>query len=478
MPNQTIAGQKKQREFMETCALLFILTCVVAVMTWIIPAGEFDYQQVDGKSVVVPGTYHYVERAGQGPWDVLMATIQGFQNNNALIFMTMFAGAAIYILQSTKAIDVAFNKFVNKKGVKDSVIVFCVMLFLTIGGAAGVFANPAVALLPVGALISTRMGLDRAAGVMMVYLGCFSGFNIGWANTSQLGIAHPIAELPMFSGMPVRVFIHVCNFTLIYFFVRRYFKMIRKDPTKSLNYYPGMETSEYMGLNALGGDVEVEERSELSTKDIVNLLAAFGAIAMIIFGAIKFKWAVNEFTAVFLLLSIFLGLYNGNGINGTVRMFLAGCGTMVGPAFVIGFATAIGVVLANGKILHTVVYALSIPITHVGPVVGASVMYLSNLVINLFIPSGSGQAAAVMPIMIPIADLVGITRQVAVQAFQFGDGFTNDLVPTAPVLMAALGIAGVSWKRWAKFYLPVLLIQAVFAMTMLTILQSIGWTGL
>ena len=151
---------------------------------------------------------------------------------------------------------------------------------------------------------------------------------------------------------------------------------------------------------------------------------------------------------------------------------------MVGAAFVIGFATALGVVLDNGKILHTVVYYLSLPITKVGPVVGASVMYLANLVINLFIPSGSGQAAAVMPIMVPIADLAGITRQVAVQAYQFGDGFTNDIVPTAPVLMAMLGIAGVSWKKWAKFYLPVLLIQAVFAIVVLTVLQTIGWTGL
>lgn len=475
MSNQT--ATKKKPEFLETCALLFILTCVCALLTWIIPAGAFEYQELNGRNVVVAGTYHFIDRNPQGPWDVLTATITGFQNNNALIFMTLFAGAAIYVLQQTKSIDVVFNKFVTRKGVKDSVIIFCIMLFLTIGGATGVFANPAVALLPVGAMISTRMGLDRAAGVFMVYLGCFSGFNVGWAS-SGLQVAHPIAELPIFSGMPVRVFIHVCNFTLIYLFVCRYFKMIRKDPTRSLNYHAGMDVSEYMGMGAMGdGEVVIEER-DITTKDIVNLLAAVGAIVAIIIGAVKFKWAFTQFTATFLLLAIFLGLYNGYGINGTTRLFLKGCGTMVGAAFVIGFATALGVVLGNGKILDTVVYYLSIPITKVGAVAGASVMYLANLCINLFIPSGSGQAAAVMPIMVPMADLAGITRQVAVQAYQFGDGFTNDIVPTAPVLMAMLGIAGVSWKRWAKFYLPVLLIQAVFAIVMLTILQTIGWTGL
>lgn len=477
MSNQAAEPKKKQKEFLETCALLFILTCIVAALTWVIPAGEFEFQELNGRNVVVPGTYHVIERHGQTPWDILTATIKGFQNNNALIFMTLFAGAAIYILQQTKSIDVVFNRFVNRKGVKDPVIIFCVMLFLTIGGATGVFANPAVALLPVGAMISTRMGLDRAAGVFMVYLGCFSGFNVGWAS-SGLQVAHPIAELPIFSGMPVRVFIHTCNFILIYLFVCRYFKMIRRDPTSSLNYAPGMEVSQYMGMGAMGGEGAQEENREVAAKDIVNLLAAVGAIILIIFGALKLKWAFTEFTAVFLLLSIFLGLYNGYGINGTTRMFIAGCGTMVGAAFVIGFATALGVVLENGKILHTVVYYLSIPITKVGAVVGASVMYFANLVINLFIPSGSGQAAAVMPIMIPIADLAGITRQVAVQAYQFGDGFTNDIVPTAPVLMAMLGIAGVSWKKWAKFYLPVLMIQAVFAVVMLTILQTAGWTGL
>lgn len=477
MEKETVTTKKKQVEFLETCALLFILTCVVAILTWIIPAGEYEFQELNGRNVVVPGTFHVIERHGQNPWDVFTATVQGFQNNNALIFMTLFAGAAIYILQQTKSIDVVFNRFVNRKGVKDEIVIFCVMLFLTIGGATGVFANPAVALLPVGAMISTRMGLDRAAGVFMVYLGCFSGFNVGWASTG-LQVAHPIAELPIFSGLNVRVFIHVCNFLLIYLFVCRYFRMIRKDPTRSLNYVAGMETSEYMGMGAMGGVTAEEETRDVTTKDIVNLLAALIAIALIIFGALRLNWAFTQFTATFLLLSIFLGLYNGYGVNGTTRLFLTGCGTMVGAAFVIGFATALGVVLENGKILHTVVYYLSIPISHVGAVVGASVMYLSNLVINLFIPSGSGQAAAVMPIMVPIADLAGITRQVAVQAYQFGDGFTNDIVPTAPVLMAMLGIAGVSWKKWAKFYLPVLLIQAVFAIVMLTILQTIGWTGL
>lgn len=151
---------------------------------------------------------------------------------------------------------------------------------------------------------------------------------------------------------------------------------------------------------------------------------------------------------------------------------------MVNAAFIVGFANGISVILASGNILNTIVYWLSIPMSGMGSILGANFMFVANLFINLFIPSGSGQAVAVMPLMVPVADLAGITRQVAVQAFQFGDGFSNCLFPTAGTLMGSLAIAKTDWTKYAKWLMPLLGCQVILSFVSLTVLQSIGWTGL
>lgn len=475
-----MSNEKKKFQFMHTCALLFCITIFAAVLTWIVPAGEFDYEKVGNVNRVVAGTYHAVEQSPQGPWAVVNATVGGFTRASVLMTMIMFVGAAVYILQQTHAIDLAFGKIAGsgKGKTNDTLIVFLIMAFMSVGGATGVFANPTVALIPIGILLTTAMGLDRGAGFLIVYLGAYSGFNVGWANPSTLGVAHPIAELPVFSGLNVRIVIHIINFIISYIFVLLYVKGIRKDSTKSLNYEPGMKVEEYIGVGAQGAEAVPSHDEVLGTRHIVNLIATFGAIAAIIVGSITAGWSNSQIAATFLVLSIFLGLYNGYGINGTTKMFIKGCSTMLGAAFIVGFANGISIILADGKILNTIVYALSIPLNSMGSVLGANFMFIANIFINLFIPSGSGQAAAVMPIMVPVADLCGITRQVAVQAFQFGDGFSNCLFPTAGTLMGSLGIAGVAWNKYAKWFLPMILVQTAFACIALTVLQIIGWTGL
>jgi uncharacterized ion transporter superfamily protein YfcC len=174
-------------------------------------------------------------------------------------------------------------------------------------------------------------------------------------------------------------------------------------------------------------------------------------------------------------MAIFTGLFGGLGINGTCTEFIKGSGTMVAGAFVIGISRAISVVMTNGKIIDSIVYYLSQPISHYGPIVGANLMFYVNVLINFFIPSGSGQAVAVMPLMVPIADLAHITRQVAVQAFQFGDGFTNCIFPTAGVLMSSLALAKIPYSRYVKWFAPLLIIQLILATEAITVLQYIGW---
>lgn len=203
------------------------------------------------------------------------------------------------------------------------------------------------------------------------------------------------------------------------------------------------------------------------------MVISFGAI---IYGSLQLKWGIDHYSVVFFMMAVSCGLIGGLGMNGTAVAFVKGCGSMAYAALVIGMARAISVVMTDGKIIDTVVYYLSLPISKYGPVIGANLMFFANIVINFFIPSGSGQAVTVMPIMVPLADLTGITRQVAVQAFQFGDGFTNCFIPTASVVMGCLGIAGIAYEKYVKWIFPLIALQIVLAMVALTVLQTIGWS--
>lgn len=465
-------NKKKKLQIPTTCALLFMLMIVCAIMTWIVPAGAYDTEKVGNLNKVIAGTYHVVDSTPVGPAGTIMAVVQGFYKAAKLMVMVLFCGGAVEILEKSGSINAAFGKLASKQNLNVNVLVLLIMAFMSIGGAAGVFANPVVALVPIGMILATNLGYDSFTGFLMVYMGAYSGFNVGWANASTIGTAQPIAELPIFSGFEVRVLLNIINFIICYYFTMRYMKTIKKDPTKSLNYTPG--SNNHMGDNS--GTKAIE--ASMSWQHVVSLLGLVAAVGVILVGSVNYGWSYDQIAATFFTLAVVAGLINGMGINGTTQVFINGCSKLVNAAFIIGFANGISVILANGNILNTIVYWLSIPMSHLGAVMGANFMFLANLVINLFIPSGSGQAAAVMPLMVPVADLAGITRQVAVQAFQFGDGFSNCLFPTAGTLMGSLAIAKTDWTRYAKWMIPLLGCQIVMAIVTLTILQTIGWTGL
>ncbi len=467
--------KKKKLQIPTTCALLFILMIVSAVLTWIIPAGAYETEKVGNLNKVIAGTYHVIESTPVGPWGIFTAVTGGFYKSAKLMFMIMFCGGAVSILEKSGSISAAFGKLASNKNLNANVLVFLIMVFMTVGGATGVFANPVVALVPIGIILATSLGYDAFTGFLMVYMGAYSGFNVGWANASTIGTAQPIAELPIFSGFGVRVVLNIINFALCYYFTIRYMKTIKKDPLKSLNYEDGMSVAEFMGADE---NQRNSIDSSMSWKHIVSLLGLAVAIIAIIIGSIKFKWSYDQMSAVFFILAAGCGLINGMGINGTTKEFINGCAKMTSAAFIVGFANGIGIILSQGQILNTIVNWLSIPIGSMGSILGANFMFIANLLINVLIPSGSGQAAAVMPLLVPLADLAGITRQVAVQAFQFGDGFSNCLYPTAGTLMGALAIAKVDWARYAKWLMPLLGCQIALSFASLTILQMVGWTGL
>lgn len=466
--------EKKKHWFPNVYAILFLLAVVAAVMTWVIPAGSFERVTDGSVTTVVPGTFAFTKQAAQGPWQIFQALVSGFKNQVSLILMILFVGAAVHMLAETKAIDTMFTRLAKAVKGREEIAVLCVMAFMSLGGATGVFGNVTLVLIPIGIFLSQAMGFDRTLGFFMIFFGSFSGFNVGWANAGVLGIAQSIAQVPLFSGFGARLIFHGVNFVISYGFVWLYLQQIKKDPRRSLNYESGVDTASIMGNEQDGRQME---DSIVTKRQIFSMLVMAGGLLAVVCGALKFKWNADKISAAFLVVAFLIGAASCKDMNQMFDRFIKGCSAVVTAAFIVGFANAITVLMQNGNILDTIVYYLAMPINHFGATAGAVLMYLANVVVNFFISSGSGQAAAVMPVMVPIADLTGITRQVAVQAFQFGDGFTNCIIPTVGTLMGGLGFAGISYGRYLKKVMPLILLQLVLAMLAIIILQNMGWTG-
>lgn len=472
--SNAVATKKKKFKLPHVYVFLFMIILVVCAFTYIIPAGEYERAPVvvgaSKQTRVVADTYHHVAQNPQAPWTSFSALTKGFTQAASIIFMVFFCGGAVFILERTGTVKVCFQRVIRKASGREHWAIFIVMFLMSMGGATGALANSTLALLPLGILLARGLGYDNVVGFGMIYLGAYSGFNVGWGNVFTVGIAHGIADLPELSGFNVRVFFHAVNFALTYWLVSHYAKNIKVDPHKSLRYEEDVSLDEIYGTTD-----NKEELEDVKSKHYLCGAITVLCFVTIIWGSLKWGWGMSQYSTTFLAMSILCGLFGGLGVSGTAQDFIKGCSTMVGGAFVVGLSRAVSVVMTDGQIIDSVVYYLAEGISSFGPVVGASMMFYANIVINFFIPSGSGQAVAVMPLMVPLADLLGITRQVAVQAFQFGDGFTNCVIPTGGVLMSSLAMAKIPYGRYVKWYAPLLLLQTILATIALTVLQIQGW---
>lgn len=300
--------------------------------------------------------------------------------------------------------------------------------------------------------------------------------SIGFANPNVLGVAQMIAEVPVFSGTGPRAVCCILNIIFMYLVTWNYYKKIKKDPTKSLNYGSGMLLSSEN--DTLGKTSDKITQNFLTQRQTIVVGTFLIGVIICVGMTIKFGWKANKIGSYFLGMGVVAGILSGFSMNDIAKKFIKGCGPMVTASFVVGIASAVSVILNNGKILDTLVNWVSIPLAQLGPVLGAGFMVVVNALINILIPSGSGQAAVVMPLMTPMADIIGITRQVTVQAFQFGDGLSNLITPLNGTLMGGLAMAHVEFPRYFKWVINIIAGQVFVAAIVTMLLQYVGWTGL
>ncbi len=430
-----------------TLVLLFGMMVLALILTYILPQGSFEtFVNEHGREEVVPDSYQQVKEKTLLPvWTVFTVLPRGFGAAQEIIFFVFIIGGALAVLKSTGVIDAVLGKMLHTFGHKPQILIVSGMLVFAIGSSTLGMAEeylPFIAIL-IALCMALKFDVVSAVGIMVVGYGI--GYGVAGINPFTVLIAQEIAQVKLTSGLLFRMIIFVPFFLVGWHHVQRYAMRVRKDPALSLMHNVKNETTH-----------KETDYPKLTGNHIIILIITILALVLIIYGISRLEWYLIELGAVFFALTLIVTIVARINPSEAAKSFGVGASELTMTALLIGFARSIELILIDGQVLHTIIYGLSVPLQKTGPEIAAIGMYGIQSLLNFFIPSGSGQAYVTMPLMAPIADLTGVTRQTAVLAYQFGDGFTNMLVPTNAVLMGILGIAGIPYDKWFRFLFPLM----------------------
>jgi len=455
-----------------TFVIISSLLVLVAVFSWIIPGGEFERTEFHGREVVVEGSFSYVESNPQSFDDVLFAPIRGFQDAALIIGFVFIVGGAFGVFQKTEAINSAIIGIAKAHKKSKSIQMFLIPILVTLFSFAGAIFGMSEEVIPfilVFIPLALMLGYDSIVGIAIPFVGAGAGFAGAFLNPFTIGIAQDIAGLQLFSGLPYRIFVWIITTVVAIIFILIYAKKIKRDPKLSPTYQKDLERRKKINYD------EIEGHTGLSAMHKRVLYIFLLGLVVLVLGVLKYQWYIEEISAVFLVTGIIVGLIGKLTLGEITDSFIQGAKDLISTALVIALARGILIISRDGKIIDTILFGLSNPISELHPVLSSQAMFIVQSMINFFVPSGSGQAVLTMPIMAPLADLVGVTRQTAVLAFQFGDGFSNMIIPTSAVTMGVLAVADVSWEKWAKWILPLEIIFLVLGLLLLIPPYFMGW---
>ncbi len=439
----------------------FILITFI-ILTWLIPAGEFDRNLFNGRQVVVPGTYHHVAPKPQGLMELFTAPIKGMMSASQIIALVLLIGGAFGIVTKTGAINAGLAGVLattRKNPAIKRFIIPIIMFLFSLAGASFGMAEEVMVFILITIPLAIAMGYDSLTGVAMPFIGAASGFAGAFSNPFTIGIAQGISEIPIFSGWEYRIVIWLVLMTAAILFVMFYARRIEKNPERSLVY----EIDRKRDLTAYHS----AEDLALTLKRKIVLVIFFVSIIMLIVGVNVWDWYINEIAGLFLAMALLTALVYRLNSNIAIGAFLEGARDMMTAAFVIGLTRGMLIIATDGKIIDTILAGIAGTMGHFPKVVSVQMMFVFQGFMNFFVPSGSGQAALTMPLMAPLADLIGITRQTAVLAFQLGDGLFTNIFPTSGVTMGVLAIANIPYDKWVRFMIPLSVIFLILGCLLL-----------
>ena len=442
--------QKKKWKTPHTFVILVAIIIIAAIATYLIPAGEFTRfkDAATGKTLVEAGSYHRIASNPLNPLLIPSAIYTGIVKSASTITFMLIIGGAFEVITSTGALT-ALCKKLSKTFSKHKYAVIPVFLTLfSIFGFTMGMSSEVMIFVPIGITLALFLGLDKVTGTAMIALGAAVGFTAGILNPFNVGVAQDIAELQLFSGMAYRIVILVILLAATSAYIIIYAKKVAANPEKSV-IYGIQEDTEYT----------FEDVSDSISKSQIAVLVIMAAgFGILIYGLSKKGWYFEEMSGLFIFMGIACGLVSGYGPSRIAKEFGNGAKGIVVGCLIIGIARTVEVILSDAKILDTIVYGI-VNIVNVMPgSIKAVGMFICQSLINCVIVSGTGQAAVTMPLMIPVSDLVGISRQTAVLAFQLGDGFSNSVLPMSSSLMGYLAVSKIPYSKWLKFMMPLFLI--------------------
>lgn len=453
---------KKSLKLPHTLVLIYLLVILVYVVALVLPAGEFNREErtVQGKTrlVTVPGTYHQLEKKWLGPQWLLIAPIRGFQDASLIIFLIFIFGGTFGILTRSGAIDSGIHRlaafFGRNPGLRILVIPVLMIIFSLAGSVYGM-AEESIPFVLIFIPFAISMGYDSVVGVAIPFVGSAVGFAAAFFNPFTVGIAQGFAELPLYSGLGYRLILWIIATVIAIAFVLVYAERVRKRPELS----PVYELDRYRLIHQENSNSNLEWGT--SQKFIIATL--FVGIFLLIYGILKKGWYMEEIAALFLGIGLISGFVARMKPSEMARNFVDGAKDMMNVSLIISGGRAVLIILKEAAVLDTMLQGAAGIISAVPSVLTAQIIFLVQAVINFFVHSGTAQAALTMPIIAPLSDLVGITRQTSVLAFQLCE-VINPILPTSAVTMGVLGVAKIPWEKWARWFLPLMLMLIVFSL--------------
>jgi len=466
-PDKQVAIGKKT--FLVSVAILLALMMGAGLLTLFIPAGAYDRVMTDGRETIAPDSFHLTGSTGYPVWRWFTAPVEVLAADGnvtiiSIILFLLIIGGAIAVLEKSDVLNSllgsAVRRFEKRKYLLMAVLVFA---FMGMGAVIGMFEET-VALIPLFIALSCRLGWDSLTGLGLVLLSTGFGFSAAVTNPFTIGIAQNIAGLPVFSGFGFRMVVFILVYLLLFLFLRGYAKRIEKDPSRSPVH--DLDRENRLLSATLTDQFTDTPAIRQAVKWFIGCMAVM--FALLVTGA--FVKAISDLSLplvalMFLFGGFGSGLFSGLGLKKTLSIFGKGSLNLAPAIVLILMASSVKHIITSAGILDSILHGMAGLLIGTNPFVAVILVYLLVLLMELFIGSGSAKAFLVMPIVVPLADLIGVNRQVMVLAFQFGDGFSNLLYPTNPVLLIGLGLTVVSYTKWLKWVVK--LQGMVFLLTLL-----------
>ncbi|WP_436951664.1 YfcC family protein [Staphylococcus shinii] len=462
---------KKKFKMPHIYVILFIFGVIATLATYIVPSGEFKrIKGPEGREMVDADSFHYITSAPVGIVDFISIIPRGLIEAGEIVFFTLIIGGMFMVLRRTGIIEIAVDNLA-RRFIYKSIFIIPVLttVFAVVATLIGT-AELSLVYIPVIIPLIIALGYDSITATAIALCGTVVGFTVGVLNPINTGLAQKLSGIPVFSGIGLRIILFIVVLAVTIIFIMRYARKVQKQPTLSSVYEDDSEKRE------LYQHITEHAPTKATTRQKWGIAVIFVFFIILVYGVITQGWFMVEMAGLFIFMGVIVGFVSGLSTQTICEAFNDGFKDVLMGAIIVGLARSIAVVLEDGKIMDTIVHGLGSVIDGTTPTIAVVGMYAVQVLINFIISSGSGQALVTMPIMAPLADMLGITRQTAVLAFQLGDGFTHIFYPTSGYFMAALAIGGVSYTKWIRFFFPLFILWAIISIITLIIAQLSGWS--